>query len=108
MCDASDAVAAGVGFMVGGPAGAAVALGGKQVMGSMMKKPQQPDVVREDPAAQQAKLESDAAQDAQFKTLEQRRRARANSLLSRAGGAGDQSPADVLTPMVTGKPNLGA
>lgn len=69
--------------------------------------PDQPQVVREDPAAQQAKIESDAAQAAQANTLEQRKRLRANSLLSRAGGVGDPSSAELSTPQVYGKPNLG-
>lgn len=103
MCSGGDAVKA-----VANPF---VALAGgttKAVLGAVLPKPpDMPQVVREDPAAQQTKIESDAAQAAQAKTLDQRRRARANSLLSKAGGLGDPSTATVATPSVTGKPNLG-
>lgn len=98
MCNASDAGTALIAPMALGPA---------ILSKNMLKQPDMPQVVREDPAAQQAKIESDAAQAAQGKTLEQRRRARANSLLSRAGGLGDPTTASVATPTVTGKPNLG-
>lgn len=89
------------------PAVKAIGQGAKGAINSLGPK-KGPDVVREDPVAQQAKLESDAAQSSQAQTLALRKRARANSLLSAAGGLGDTTPANVSTPQVAGKPDLGS
>jgi hypothetical protein len=65
-----------------------------------------PDVVRTDPVADQKKTETDAAQAAQNARLCSAGAGSATRFC-RAGAAGDPSTADVSTPTVYGKPNLG-
>lgn len=60
-----------------------------------------PPVIRESPAADQAKIEGEAAQ----KAASRRRRVRASSLLA-TGGQGDMSTADTAVPAA--KQTLGA
>lgn len=55
------------------------------------KKPKQPKVVQADPVADEIAAKTKAAQEAQAATLEARRRARQNSLLSQAGAASELS-----------------
>lgn len=62
-------------------------------------KPKVPDVVAQNPLADQTAIDTQAAQEAQAATLDQRRRARSNSLLSAYGGAGD--PIDTSTTTTT-------
>lgn len=67
-----------------------------------------PTVLRENPLADQAKLEADAAAKAQQDSTMRRRRIRASSLLA-TGGTGD--PVDIVTggpAAIPGKPTLGA
>lgn len=67
-----------------------------------------PVVVRENPAAEQARIEAAAASTAAQKTNARRQRVRANSLLAQ-GGAGDTSSPLTGQPMaVAGKATLGA
>lgn len=54
-----------------------------------------PQAVQQNPLADAAAADTKAAQDAAEKKLNQRRAARANSLLSAAGAAGDLDPAVV-------------
>jgi hypothetical protein len=97
MCSGSDIATAAI-----SPIAAVPALGK-----ALFTPPKMPDVVRTDPVADQKKTETDAAQGAQNARLLQRRAGKRNSLLSNAGAAGDTSTADVSTPTVYGKPNLG-
>lgn len=70
--------------------------------------PSQPAaVVREAPVQQQENTDTQAAQEAEAQKLAARQRARANSLLSRAGGAGDLSTADTTSGRAMAKVNLG-
>jgi hypothetical protein len=81
MCSGSDAVKTVISPITAVPT----------ILGSLFKPPQMPDVVRTDPVADQAKTETDAAQAAQNASLQQKRSARRNSLLSAAGAVGDTS-----------------
>jgi hypothetical protein len=71
---------------------------------SFMNKPEQPAVVQ--PGPDQATIDTQAAQEAQGAKLAQQRRARANSLLSSYGGAGDMNATD--TTRGQAKPTLGS
>lgn len=53
-----------------------------------------PEVVRTNPVADDTAAQTKSAQDAEAQKLATRQRARQNSLLSQAGGAGDLSTAD--------------
>lgn len=66
-----------------------------------------PDVVSSNPQADQQATEAKAAQDAAQQTAALKQRQRANSLLSRAGGAGDLSPAETSRASASAKVNLG-
>ena len=78
--------------------------------GAFSSTPKTPDVVQQNPLADQNAIDTQAAQEAQAATLEARRRGRANSLLSAAGGTGD--PVDTSTVTQAGaavpKTTLGA
>jgi hypothetical protein len=66
-----------------------------------------PQVVQQNPVADDTAAQAKAAQDAAFEKLQLRERARHNSLLSAAGGAGDQSTANLGKPAATGKTTTG-
>lgn len=66
-----------------------------------------PQVVTQDPVADDTAAQTKAAQDAAFEKLQLRERARHNSLLSAAGGAGDTSGAELGRPTAAGKTALG-
>lgn len=66
-----------------------------------------PKVVQTDPVADETAAQTKSAQDAAFATLQQRERARHNSLLSAAAGAGDQSSPALGRPVASGKTVLG-
>lgn len=60
-----------------------------------------------DPVADDTAAQTKAAQDAAFEKLQLRERARKNSLLSTAAGAGDQTAPELGTPGATGKTTFG-
>lgn len=60
-----------------------------------------------DPVADDQAAQTKAAQEAELYKLEARRKSRANSLLSQAGGAGDNSAPSLNAPVATGKTSLG-
>lgn len=60
-----------------------------------------------DPVADDTAAQTKAAQDAAFDKLQLRERARKNSLLSTAAGAGDQSTPELGAPAATGKTTFG-
>jgi hypothetical protein len=66
-----------------------------------------PDVVRTDPVADQKKTETDAAQASAERAPPAAPTASGTRSSLRAGAVGDTSTADVSTPTVYGKPNLG-
>jgi hypothetical protein len=66
-------------------------------VGKMFKKPELPDVVRQAPLDDQAASDTKAAQEGQRAVIEAGRRRRKNSLLSVAGGVGDQSAPELAT-----------
>jgi hypothetical protein len=101
MCKGSDVVSNPLG-MAAAPISRQAAIGK-----ALFTPPKMPDVVRTDPVADQKKTETDAAQASAERALLQRR-ARSATRSCRAGAAGDTSTADVSTPTVYGKPNLGA
>lgn len=84
-----------VGDIITAPIKLAGAVVGGLAKSLMPKPPQMPDVVATNPVADQAKLETDAAQSAQLAKLAARQRSRQNSLLSAAGAVGDTSTAPV-------------
>ena len=67
-----------------------------------------PQVQRSNPAIDQTAIDTQAAQDAEKASLDQKRRARANSLLSSYGGQGDTSATEGGAGAATGKLTLGA
>lgn len=68
--------------------------------------PKLPDVVRTDPVVDDTNAQTKSAQDAQLQKLVARERARSNSLLSLAGGAGD--PTGAPLGRAEGKPTFGS
>lgn len=71
-------------------------------------KKQAPQVIQQTPLADTTAAETTAAQLAQDKKLQQRRAARANSLLSAAGAAGDTTDPLTAAGSAIGKLALGA
>ena len=68
---------------------------------------QQPQVVQQQPVADQAAIDSQSAQEGAAQKLDARRRARSNSLLSSYGGAGDTGAISTTSTSATGKTTLG-
>jgi len=68
--------------------------------------PELPEVLRQEPLKDQTAIDTKAAQEAQATKLAKQQRARANSLLSSYGGAGDLTEPD--TTRGQAKPTLGA
>lgn len=66
-----------------------------------------PPVVQQDPVADADAAKTQAAQEAEMLKLDARRKARANSLLSQAGGAGDQGMPELGKPVAAGKTTFG-
>jgi hypothetical protein len=79
---------------------------GKSLFGGGDTKP--PDVVAQNPVADQTAIDTQAAQDAAAKKLDMRRAARVNSLLSSYGGQGDTSAVSTTSGSASGKVTLGA
>lgn len=71
-------------------------------------KAPKPDVAQQSPVADASAAETAAAQEAATRKLQQRRAARANSLLSAAGAAGDPSDPLNAVGVAVGKTSLGA
>lgn len=69
-------------------------------------KPKVPEVVQQNPLADQNAIDTAAAQEAQAATLDQRRRARSNSLLSAYGGEGDPVDTSTVTSAGAAVPKL--
>jgi len=97
-----------VAALIGAGASAVSAISAMSKSGPSQATVSAPEVVQQNPVADQETIDTQAAQEAQATKLEARRRARANSLLSAYGGAGDTGAVPTTAGVATGKTSLGA
>lgn len=82
--------------------------GAGKVVDKLTGKGDTPTVLRENPAADQARLEADAAAKTQQESIARRRRTRSSSLLA-TGGQGDAiDPVSGQPTAIAGKSTLGS
>lgn len=98
MCTGAEALAA---------ASLAVTAAGTYASYDAAQRAPKPQVVNQDPLADENAAKTQAAQESEMLKLEARRKARANSLLSQAGGAGDQGMPELGKPVAVGKTTFG-